>query len=603
MSGKPFRHAIQRACLGGNLPTAFCLFDLTGVPPLCRGLPPLSSQVTLNSGIRHGQYISSCMAHVGGAMLSVIRCMRAGEWVLHLFFDADYYRRQIALPLDDAMAMEHFLAEGDARGLDPCAYFSTRFYKAQYPDWHLHAATALEDFLRALPQDADRRPHPLIDPSCYRALYPDLANLGPDATRHFIHHGDAEGRSPSQAFDASFYRRCYLPLGAGYPFRHYVTVGAAEGHLPRPLPRDAMVSAAAMRQAVGKLACPFVMLAHDAQAAGVPILTLDLARAVRSRGYDPVFLLRNAGPLLAQFREIGPVFLLAEGWDAAGLAAGLPPGTVCIVNTAAMAGVAPTLAQGDLHGVLLLHEMADYIREQGFLADLRATRDAGMEIIASMPQSAAALANDLGRMDHLIPGILPPYTSLAAFRNARAWANACAAPVFIGAGYADRRKGFDLFLAAAFRIAGLRADARFVWLGALDDWARALADTALAQGLNLTLPGFVSDCLAWYRAADVYLLTSRQDPGPTTAIHAAAVGTPFVGYAADIGLIGLAERAGKFVEPGDEEAFVAAALNLAGGVDTRSRRALRRHVRAMTSFDRYVDAILSRLAPAAGGAA
>lgn len=519
--------------------------------------------------------------------------------MLHDLFDADHYRRQIGRGLDDAAALRHFLAEGDARGIDPSPYFSTAAYKARYRDWSRRGATAAEDFLFHVGQGRQRWPHPLIDPGYYLAANPDLADLGAQAALHFIRHGDGEGRSPSAGFDAGFYRRCYLPLGQGHPFRHYITEGAALGHLPRPEPRNAAEARAAMRTAAAGLARPFLLVSHDAQPAGVPILTLDLARAVRARGWEPVFLLSNAGPLAGRFRALGPVFVLAEGWDPAGLAAGLPPGTPALVNTAAAAAIAPLLARAGLRCLVLIHEMADYIRAHGFLPDLRAALAAGAGLVVSMPRMAAALAEDPGRVERIRPGIVLPAVPLAAFRRARAWRKG-GGPVFIGAGHADRRKGFDLFLVAAARIARARPEARFVWLGALDDWAQGLARAARGRGLDLTLPGFVEDSLAWYRAADAYLLTSRQDPGPTTAIHAAAMGTPFTGYAADIGLVGLTEGIGRFLPPGDEAGFAAAALAMAEGVTPATRRRLRRHVRAETGFGPYVETLLNRLgAPSA----
>lgn len=509
------------------------------------------------------------------------------------FFEAEHYRRVSGLALGDRAALRHFLRRGDARGLDPSPYFATRWFKAHYPDWQAQGArTAAEEFLRRVAAGEDCQPHPLIDPGYYRARYPDLAGLGAGAALHFLRHGDGESRSPSEQFDAGFYQRCYLPLEAHHPFRHFVTLGQAAGHLPRPEPRDAAASRNRMQALAG--ARPFLFALHDAQPAGVPILTLDLARTLRQRGWQPLFAMQNAGPLAERFRELGPVVVLAEGWDMAGLAAGLPPGTPALVTTAAAAGLAVPLARAGLPCAVLIHEMAEYLRDQGLLPGLRAAQAAGARLVASMPRMAAGLAAELGPVDLLQPGIVLPATPLAAFRRARQWRGATG-PVFIGAGHADRRKGFDLFLQAAAAIAARAPGARFVWLGALDGWAQGLARAARAQGLDLTLPGFTADSLAWYRVADAYLLTSRQDPGPTTAIHAAAMGTPFAGYAADIGLIGLTEGVGRFVPPGDVAGFAAAALSAPQG--PAARRALRRRIRAETGFAAYVDGLLARLAP------
>ena len=519
-------------------------------------------------------------------------------------FDAGHYRRQSGLWLGAAEALNHFQTTGDGMGLDPSPYFSTAFYKKSYPNWNKRGAkTALEDFLFRIGRGEKRWPHPLIDPDYYGGQYEDLAGLGAKVALHFMLFGDAEGRTPSADFDAGFYRRCYLPLGAGKPFAHYVTKGVALGCLPCPAPPDRDVSADCMRRTIAGLTRPLLLVAHDAQAAGVPILTRDLGRALQARGWDPVFLLGNAGPGLEDFRRLGPVLILAEGHDMEGLAAGLAHGCPVLVNTAEAADLAEPLARAGQNCLLMIHEMPDHLRDHGLMQPLRMARAAGARLVASMPRIVQDLAQDPGGATLLRPGILRPPAPLSAFRQMRAWRKERPGPVFIGAGHADLRKGFDLFLDAARRIVAVQTAARFVWLGALDPWAKDLADVARADGLPLTLPGFVSDSLAWYRAADVYLLTSRQDPGPTTAIHAVAVGTPFVGYAADIGLIGLTDGVGQFVPPADREGFVSAALASADAVSAGSRRKLRRLARQQTGFEAYVSAILERFARPEDGAA
>ena len=515
---------------------------------------------------------------------------------LQTLFDPEFYRQSTGL--GRAASLRHYLSLGDAAGFDPSPYFSVAFYKRRYPDWaESGATTAARDFLHRLAAGEARQPHPLIDPAHYRASYPDLAALGSQAVLHFMTHGDGELRSPSAGFAADFYHRCYLGLQDRHAFRHYVLWGRDKGNLPVPIRRSAAQSAAAMAEAVRGLTRPVVLFSHDAQPAGVPILTLDLARGMIGSGWQPVFVLDRAGPLSDRFRDLGPVRIVAEGWDRAGLVAGLPRGTPVLVNTAAGAEFAREAAAQRCRCVVLIHEMAGYLAQQQLIAPLRAARDLGAEVIVSMPRMATALEPALGRLAALRPGIRLPPTRLNAFREARRRMKA-AGPVFISAGHADHRKGFDLFLEAAGALAQARPGARFVWLGQLDDWAAGLARSAQKAGLDLTLPGFVDDALAWYRAADAYLLTSRQDPGPTTVIHAAAMGTPFVGYAADIGLIGLTEAIGRFVPPGDLAGFVSTALQVASQTTAPERRRMRRVVGAETRFDRYVAALLSRLAPA-----
>ncbi|WP_162799008.1 glycosyltransferase [Paracoccus indicus] len=516
-----------------------------------------------------------------------------------VFFDADHYAAQIG----DAKqrGLGHYLRQGEAQGHDPGPYFAAQFYKRRYPDWaDQGATTALQDLVARSLAGQMRQPHPLIDPAWYLAHHPDLAAVGAQAAVHFALHGDDDGRSPSAGFDAGFYRQCYMPLNAAAPFRHYVTQGAARGFLPCPpaamTPED---SSRRFGQMLSGLSAPLLLVANDAQQAGVPLLTLQIAQAAAARGWQPVFVLLRAGPLLSAFQAQGPVAIMAEGWDIQGIAHAMSPGMPAIVNTAAAAGLTADLAPGR-PCLQMLHEMPEFLRDHGLMPAIRDAAAAGARIIVSMPAMARNLADDIGdAMLTIQPGLVAEHTPLSSFRARRsARTRGGDGPVFIGAGHADHRKGFDLFIEAAQAIAAERGDARFVWLGAVDPWAQGLADKAILGGLDLTLPGFVQDALAWYHASDVYLLTSRQDPGPATVMHAARVGTPFVGYAADIGLRGVADDFGQFIPPGDRDAFVRTALDMA---DRPRRRDLRREVVRRSDFDRYVDALLALLSPDPAG--
>lgn len=510
-------------------------------------------------------------------------------------FEADVYEALHGLSSGEGLA--HFLREGSKAGLDPSPYFSTQFYHQRYPDWSEGGArTALEDFLSRLARGEMRQPHPLIDPEYYRTRYVDLEQLGARAALHFSEHGDHEVRSPSELFDADFYQRCYLKPGQRSPFRHFVRHGERAGNVTRDRRATFEESRSASQKQFQVLARPLLLCCHDAQLAGVPILTRDLACAAKRLGWQPVFLLKTGGPMLDELRALGPVYILAEGWALDGLTAGIPQSVPILANTSVVADIATRLTLSGHRCLILVHEMADYIRDQGVMTHLVSAQDVGVEIIASSPRMAEGLRPELADVEILPEGVVFPPTTLKAIRSVRSMVRSEGQPlVFIGAGHADKRKGFDLFLEAARTIAASTPSARFVWLGALDEWARALADEALGRGLDLLLPGFTSESLAWYRAADVYLLTSRQDPGPTTPVHAAAVGTPFVGYAYDIGIIERARRLGQFIPPGDVGAYCDAALAAAASVTPQSRRALRRYVREEAAFAPYVEEVLAKL--------
>gem|GEM_PF-4201766 len=100
----------------------------------------------------------------------------------------------------------------------------------------------------------------------------------------------------------------------------------------------------------------------------------------------------------------------------------------------------------------------------------------------------------------------------------------------LGAGYADIRKGFDLFL-QLWRTS--QHQAHFVWLGGMDtnlkDGLRSELDVALKSG-NFHLPGHVRNMSDWLSAADVFVLTSREDPYPSVTLEAVGAGLPCITF-------------------------------------------------------------------------
>jgi glycosyltransferase involved in cell wall biosynthesis len=93
----------------------------------------------------------------------------------------------------------------------------------------------------------------------------------------------------------------------------------------------------------------------------------------------------------------------------------------------------------------------------------------------------------------------------------------------------DKRKGYDLFVNAIQAIAPKHRDVEIVVFG-------SSASIESDHGLNVRYLGHLdndSDLRLAYSAADVFVLTSREDNLPNTAIEASACGTPVVAF--DVG--------------------------------------------------------------------
>lgn len=137
--------------------------------------------------------------------------------------------------------------------------------------------------------------------------------------------------------------------------------------------------------------------------------------------------------------------------------------------------------------------------------------------------------------------------------------------VVVGSGTLDWRKGPDLFVQLACAVRRrTRRPVHFVWVGGEHegtDWQRVRSDRERAGADHVHFVTTADDPAPFFAMADVFALTSREDPLPLVCLEAAALGTPLVTYR-NGGIPGLLEAAGP-----DAAAGIADHLDLDGLAD------------------------------------
>jgi len=178
-----------------------------------------------------------------------------------------------------------------------------------------------------------------------------------------------------------------------------------------------------------------------------------------------------------------------------------------------------------------------------------------------------------------------------------------AATVVIGAGYADLRKGFDLFLQAWRTVQRRGSPVQFWWIGDVDPTVRAYLGPEIASAEasgSFRLAGWQDDIGAWFNAADLFVLASREDPFPSVALEALATGLRIAAFEESGGIPGLLQRlrAGLAVPMGDAAALADAVIALLAEAATAAARAgLAARARVAFRFDRYATALLRLARP------
>ncbi len=351
-----------------------------------------------------------------------------------------------------------------------------------------------------------------------------------------------------------------------------------------------------------------LLVGHDAFTAGSQLLLLHVGRALVARGVGVSFLLLGGGALEAEYRAVAPTTLFAGADELARHAAALAASgfRAAIVNTSAAGHACAALASHGIACTLLLHEMPRLLRERQLIDAARAgvaaarqvvfaaafVRDRYHELVALTPEKVVVLPQGLYR---------PVERDSGAARRERLRLPE-GATLAVGLGYADLRKGFDLFLQVWRLAQAADPSIHLLWVGDLDPVVSAYlgAEIAAAEATGtFHRLAFRTDGAEWLAAADVHLLTSREDPYPSVVLEAMSAGVPTVAFeeAGAAPDVLRAFGAGVAVPLGDAAAMVRQlrVMALQTGAEQRSR--LARVARQRFPFAAYADALLDLAAP------
>jgi glycosyltransferase involved in cell wall biosynthesis len=355
-----------------------------------------------------------------------------------------------------------------------------------------------------------------------------------------------------------------------------------------------------------------LLIGHDAFAAGAQHLLLHLGETLKRRcGIDVSYLLLDGGALRAAYEKVAPTVVAGTPDDIrTGIEAAASRGVArAIVNTSAAAGAVPLAVAAGLTCTMLVHEMPGLLDERGLIGSVTAAVSVASRVV--FPAQAVA-----DRFTALVPvqpqrvRIRPQGCYRPVGRDPEAGAAvrarhgiAASAPVVLGVGTGDLRKGIDLFLHVwrALRRQG-REGVVFCWIGEIDPGLRVWLGAEIAAAVrtgSFVSPGFQHDIAAWFSAADVFALTSREDPFPTVVLEAMSSGLAVVAFAGSGGAPELIARvgAGIAVPMNDTEAFAQALAALLDDPRPGRRKELARSVARDFAFGDYAVDMLREAWP------
>ena len=288
-----------------------------------------------------------------------------------------------------------------------------------------------------------------------------------------------------------------------------------------------------------------LLIGHDAHPHGAQELLLRIGETLRRQfGVEIQYLLLEGGRLEKQYEEIAPVSVLTDRSELRSRLADFRDRgfSTALVNTTAAASAVKPAADLGIACTMLVHELPRIIEEKNFTLDAQAALRYARNVVfpAAFVRESVLRALDVQAPKaelHVQPqGVYKPITPTEEAAE-RARASLGIAPgerLVLGIGYADLRKGFDLFL-QLWRLLQDKDGPRthFCWLGNIDitlrQWLGQELDDAIAGG-TFHLPGFTDDVAAYFSVADAFALTSREDPFPSVALEALSAGVPVVAF-------------------------------------------------------------------------
>jgi glycosyltransferase involved in cell wall biosynthesis len=322
---------------------------------------------------------------------------------------------------------------------------------------------------------------------------------------------------------------------------------------PKPVAAPMPAAAAA---GIGPRGDRLILVVHDAYRHGAQYLALNMARFMSQQlklGLDIVIL--GDGPLKPDFAAYGvvhdlagvdplgePARRLAQRLRANGAAHAICNTTVTglFLKTLTEAGVACIALIHELPGLIASYRLENHLHTIQQQARLTVYSSSMLRDRLNAPADKPAIVRTQGLYKRN-PARTPEERAAARVRLRRHFRLPGNARIVLGVGYGDLRKGVDLWVDIGKRVMAAHPDAYFLWVGEIESTQVApLKSWLAASGASdrFLFAGFQADTADFYAGADVYALTSREDPFPTVIMEALDVAVPVVGF----------EGAGGFTE-------------------------------------------------------
>lgn len=284
-----------------------------------------------------------------------------------------------------------------------------------------------------------------------------------------------------------------------------------------------------------------IYVSHDAHFNGAQLLSLNIIKNLKLNfGYEVEVLCINGGILLGEFSKYGNVTVLSEFKENAreifeSLYKKNYRSAIC--NTVITGEIGEELHRSGIKFISLIHELPGVIKQ--YAAENKAVKIAEYaEKVVFPSEYVKDKFENIVKVDKQKQTIIPQgLYKTNSFKNETNRAKVelrdkikipSSSYVVLGVGYADKRKGIDLFAKVASIVRKNDPNIYFVWVGNHEpDYISSISEELKS---NIILLEATKEIDIYYAGADIYLMTSREDPFPSVVMESMSVGVPVIGF-------------------------------------------------------------------------
>lgn len=318
-------------------------------------------------------------------------------------------------------------------------------------------------------------------------------------------------------------------------------------------------------------------VSHDANFNGAQFLSLSIIKELKEHfNFDVYCIIKSGGRLEEDFKKYSTVYNLAETYPT-------KEKTITLIKELKSQGIThamtSTVVSGDILGFLndqgiktlaMIHELPGVIEQfdmkknasiiaekaDSIIFPSSIVRDGLTQTISLEEKKTKILPQGLLReniyKNNIQEARILLRDKLGLTKNAK---------IVLGVGYADKRKGIDLFLEVAEKMKNQHIN--FVWVGSISSEMQEFVNKKMKFVSNVFFVETTLEISLYYAGADIYLLSSREDPFPSVVLESMSIGVPVIAFAGAGGFVDIITKdTGILVPFEDTNAMVESIKNL-----------------------------------------